>query len=49
LSHESCNEHTFRNVSLTEEIRGLVLKKYGLPEGYLASLEDPENGDLEDL
>ena len=44
LNHESVSEDAFRNLSLSEEINGLVIKKYGLPEEFLAPLEDSEHG-----
>ena len=42
LSHATCNEPTFRNVTMTEEIRGLIITKHGLPENYLAPLNESE-------
>lgn len=43
LAHESVTEDTFRNMSLTEEIRGLVVTKHGLPQDFLAPLDDAEH------
>ena len=43
LGHETVSEDIFRNMSLTEEIRGLVVTKHGLSQDFLAPLDDAEH------